>query len=108
MHTEKKGKTPIVILFFTLMAYNTDNHRIVMTTVGLRWSPASCRKVSYAYADLLHRAGRFRTPTIIFQSLHETTPQPKYLSKGASFMYFPIVNATLYKQKHPERLLLGV
>ncbi len=49
MHTEKKGKTPIVILFFTLMAYNTDNHRIVMTTVGLRWSPASCRKVSYTY-----------------------------------------------------------
>ncbi|WP_373701864.1 hypothetical protein [Porphyromonas loveana] len=31
--------------------------------VRLRRSPASCRKVSYAYAGLLHRAGRYRTPT---------------------------------------------
>ncbi len=31
--------------------------------VRLRRSPASCRKAPYAYAGLLHRAGRHRMPT---------------------------------------------
>ncbi|WP_373813016.1 hypothetical protein, partial [Porphyromonas loveana] len=39
--------------------------------VRLRRSPASCRKASYAYAGLLHRAGRCRTPTPVSCIVHE-------------------------------------